>query len=81
MGLEKGIIKKNILIMSHYVQFHVPLCPIPCPIMSNSMSHSECKKYSKNLELIKAPPECIEYVIFHKLCHLKLNLIPPSLAV
>jgi hypothetical protein len=18
--------------MSHYVQFHVPLCPIPCPI-------------------------------------------------
>ena len=23
-----------------------------------------------NLELIKAPPECIEYVIFHELCHL-----------
>jgi hypothetical protein len=39
MGFEKEIIKKNILIMSHYVQFHVPLCPIPCPIMSNSMSY------------------------------------------
>ena len=24
MGFEKEIIKKNILIMSHYVQFHVP---------------------------------------------------------
>jgi predicted metal-dependent hydrolase len=26
-----------------------------------------------NLELIKAPKECIDYVIFHELCHFKLK--------
>ena len=33
-------------------------------------SLSKNKKLSLNLELIKAPKECIEYVIIHELCHL-----------
>lgn len=33
-------------------------------------SLSENKTLTLNLELIKAPKECIEYVIIHELCHL-----------
>ncbi|EPJ44189.1 MAG: putative metal-dependent hydrolase [Osedax symbiont Rs1] len=32
---------------------------------------SKNKTLSLNLELIKAPKECIEYVIIHELCHLR----------
>jgi predicted metal-dependent hydrolase len=32
--------------------------------------HIECKKIWLNLELIKKPPKCLEYIIVHEMIHL-----------
>ena len=36
-------------------------------------SLSQKKKMTLNSNLIKAPKECIDYVVFHELCHLKIR--------
>jgi predicted metal-dependent hydrolase len=41
-------------------------------------SFSAAGRITLNLELIKAPKECIDYVILHELCHFKVKHHGPN---
>lgn len=68
--------------MSHFIKLFDEIVPLSksfyngTPILKYrwmKMRWGSCDKYGQihlNLELIKAPKKCIEYVIIHELCHL-----------
>ena len=53
----------------------IPLPPITIRVMKTRWgSYSyKTRRISLNLNLIKAPPACLDYVIIHELCHIKLR--------
>lgn len=53
----------------------IPLPPITIRSMTTRWgSYSyKTRRISLNLNLIKAPPACLDYVIIHELCHIKIR--------
>lgn len=53
----------------------IPLPPITIRSMKTRWgSYSyQTKRISLNLNLIKAPPACLDYIIIHELCHIKVR--------
>jgi predicted metal-dependent hydrolase len=53
----------------------IPLPPITFRFMKTRWgSYSyRTKRIALNINLIKAPPECLDYVIIHEFCHIKIR--------
>jgi predicted metal-dependent hydrolase len=53
----------------------IPLPPITIRLMKTRWGSYSCRtrRITLNLNLVKAPPACLDYVIVHELCHIKVR--------